>query len=347
MIGRLAMVGVIVAGVGLAFAYTGGWLTPQALTPSRLVDTFEQVDGIYPGFRRNHAKGVCVSGYFDSNGQATRLSRASVFQPGRIAVEGRFALAGGLPYASDTPQTVRSLALRFILSGGEEWRTAMINIPVFPASTPAVFRAQLVAMAPDPTTGNPDPVKVQAFLAQNPASARAIATIRAQKIASGFENAAYYALNAFEFIDAGGHATPVRWSVIPLQPFAEAGPAAPPNAPNYLFDALIARMHQQPLRWRLIVTIGQSGDPTNDATIVWPAEREQLEAGTLTLDGIASEDDSPVRTVNFDPLVLPDGIAASDDPLLSARSAAYSVSFTRRVGEPESPSAVSPQEVAR
>ncbi len=47
------------------------------------------------------------------------------------------------------------------------------------------------------------------------------------------------------------------------------------------------------------------------------------------------------RTINFDPLVLPNGIAGSDDPLLSARSAAYSESFTRRVSEPVPSSAVS------
>jgi catalase len=46
------------------------------------------------------------------------------------------------------------------------------------------------------------------------------------------------------------------------------------------------------------------------------------------------------RDVNFDPLVLPSGIEPSDDPLLSARSAAYSTSFTRRAGEKKEPSAV-------
>jgi catalase len=45
--------------------------------------------------------------------------------------------------------------------------------------------------------------------------------------------------------------------------------------------------------------------------------------------------------------VLPDGISPSDDPLLSARSAAYSQSFTRREGEKKSPSAVSTAEVQK
>jgi len=60
--------------------------------------------------------------------------------------------------------------------------------------------------------------------------------------------------------------------------------------------------------------------------------RQQIDAGTLVIDHVESEETSPARDINFDPLVLPDGIAASDDPLLSARSAAYSQSFTRREG---------------
>jgi catalase len=37
----------------------------------------------------------------------------------------------------------------------------------------------------------------------------------------------------------------------------------------------------------------------------------------------------------------------SDDPLLSARSAVYSQSFTRRAGEKKAPAAISPSEVAK
>ena len=69
--------------------------------------------------------------------------------------------------------------------------------------------------------------------------------------------------------------------------------------------------------------------------------------GTLTIDQVESEDTSPARDINFDPLVLPNGIAASDDPLLSARSAAYAQSFTRREGEHKDPSAVSTAEAGK
>jgi catalase len=46
-----------------------------------------------------------------------------------------------------------------------------------------------------------------------------------------------------------------------------------------------------------------------------------------------SQIDGACRDVNFDPLILPYGIAPSDDPLLAARSAVYAVSFNRRTRE--------------
>src|SRR5882672_3210852 len=116
---RFALIVVVLATVAGAFAYLGGWLTPNELTPARLTDAFEQVDGVHPGFRRNHAKGVGVSGYFESNGNGVRLSKAVVFRRGRVPVIGRFSLGGGQPHAADTPAAVRGLGLQFSPSDGE------------------------------------------------------------------------------------------------------------------------------------------------------------------------------------------------------------------------------------
>src|SRR6201981_4154762 len=99
---RFALIGVALAAVAGTFAYLGGWFTPNELTPARFTDGFEEVNGIHPGFRRNHAKGVGVAGFFESNGNGVRLSKAVVFQPGRVPVIGRFSLGGGQPYAPDS-----------------------------------------------------------------------------------------------------------------------------------------------------------------------------------------------------------------------------------------------------
>ncbi len=139
----------------------------------------------------------------------------------------------------------------------------------------------------------------------------------------------------------------MRWHLTPEQPLAAANAPVAAQDKNYLFDGLIAEIHRQPLRWHLIVIVGQPEDPTNDATVEWPEGREKVDVGTVTLDRVESEETSPATDINFDPLVLPAGMAPSDDPLLSARSAVYSQSFTRREGEAKQPSAITPAEVGK
>src|ERR1700745_297702 len=98
---RFTVIAILIAGIAVLFAYAGGWLTPFALTPASMINTFEKVNGRHPGFRRNHSKGVCVSGYFESNGRGVALSKAAVFLSGRTPIIGRFSLAGGQPYVAD------------------------------------------------------------------------------------------------------------------------------------------------------------------------------------------------------------------------------------------------------
>jgi catalase len=343
---RFALIGVALAAVAATFAYFGGWLTPNELTPARFTDGFEHVNGVHSGFRRNHAKGVGVSGFFESNGNGVRLSKALVFRPGRVPVIGRVSLGGGRPDAADTPAAVRGLGLQFSLPNGELWRTAMIHLPVFPFSTPEAFYEQMFASQPDPGTGKPDPAKMGAFLARHPETARALTVIKGQPVSSGFDNSTFHGLNAFRLINSAGDSVPVRWLLAPMQPFEAASDSAAHDR-NYLFDALIAQIRRQPLRWHLIAIIGQPGDPTNDASIGWSAERQQVDVGTLTLDRVESDETSAAADINFDPLVLPAGITPSDDPLPSARSAVYSQSFTRRAGETKQPSAITPADVRR
>ena len=260
---------------------------------------------------------------------------------------GRFSFGGGQPYVADRPDAVRGLGLQFSLPDGELWRTAMINLPVFPFRTPEAFYELLIASKPDPGTSKPDPAKMEAFLARHPETVKALTVIKGQPVSSGFDNSTFHGLNAFRFINSAGDSIPVRWLMTPMQPFEAASTGSAPQDKNYLFDALIAAIQRQPLRWRLIVIIGQPGDPTNDASIAWPAERQQVDVGTLTLDRVESDETSAATDINFDPLVLPAGIAPSDDPLLSARSAVYSQSFTRRAGETKQPSAITSADVRK
>jgi catalase len=109
-------------------------------------------------------------------------------------------------------------------------------------------------------------------------------------------------LNAFRFVNANGEFTSVRWYVTPDQTPAVTNLAGTDK--NYLSDSLIRQIRARPLRWHLIPTVGQPSDPTAQAASQWPADRREIDAGTITIDSIDSEDTSPTRDINFDPLVL-------------------------------------------
>jgi catalase len=343
LIGMGAVAGFAAVDVG-GFAYAGGWLRPDALTPPRFADRFEHIYGRHDGFRRNHAKGLSATGSFASTGAGTAICRAAVFQPGNVPLIGRFSLGGGLPDQADKPDTVRGLGLLF-QADGQQWRTAMVNFPVFTDSTPQGFYERLLASKPLPDTGKPDPQKMAAFLDRHPETAAAMKIIKHSPPSAGFADSTFYGLNAFQFTNSAGATVPVRWSVVPQ----EAGGAAVPSSPgqDYLFDDLIRTLAQRPLNWRLVLTIGEPGDPTNDATKPWPQSRRSIDAGTITITAVQTEEAGNARDINFDPLVLPDGITASDDPLPAARSAVYARSFTRRAEEPKSPSEVNVSQVLK
>jgi catalase len=309
---------------------------------------FEAHDGKHPGFRRNHAKGVCVTGWFDAAPEAASLSRAAIFHLQRVPIIGRFALAGGAPFAADDPTQVRSMALRFMPLGAREWRTGMNDIPVFAVNSSDGFYDLLKASAPDIETHKPDPEAMKNFFGRHPEAAAAMSLIKGRSISSGFADDTYNSLNAFYVTSPAGDSVPVRWSAIAMQPFVADDAAAHAAAgKNYLFDELLRQLELRALKWRLVFTVGESGDPTQDATLPWPKERRQVVAGVIAVARAMSEDSGACGDVNYDPTVLPDGISVSDDPLLAARASVYTRSFTLRSAEKSQrpASAISPKNI--
>jgi catalase len=202
-------------------------------------------------------------------------------------------------------------------------------MPVFPVATPQAFFEQLQAGQPDTATGKPDPARLAAFFAAHPETAAFRAWAKTAKPSASFATESYWSLDAFQFIDAQGQRHAVRWRMAPENGAATTGGPGT----DYLDADLAQRLAQGALRWHLIVTLANPGDPTNDATKAWPADRREIDAGTLVLTGTTPQQNGTCRDINYDPTVLPHGIAISDDPLLPARSAAYATSYLRRTSE--------------
>src|SRR5271154_1125560 len=124
----------IAAVVGIAaicFIYTAGWLSPHRLTPKKLVAGLAPPGGPALGHRRNHAKGICFTGTFEANGEGSALSKAQVFVRGQYPVVGRFNLGTPNPNAADAMVRVRGIGIQITSPDGQQWRSGMIDAPIF------------------------------------------------------------------------------------------------------------------------------------------------------------------------------------------------------------------------
>lgn len=325
----ITAIALVVIGVAGAFAYTAGWLSPGRLTPTKIVDSLAPPGGPAVGYRRNHAKGICFSGSFEANSAGGTFSRALLFAAGSYPVTGRFNLAGPNPGMPDGTGRVRGMSLRIQSPDGQEWRTAMINPPVFPIATPQDFYAFQVASAK-----KDDPDAIKQFAASHPSLAAFGAWARSAPFTESYAEDRFNSLNSFIFTNAQGQDRAVRWSFVP-----EAAPVAVPpeelkkRDPDFLSKEIVDRVNGAPQKWTLVLTAANPGDPTSDPTQAWPEDRQKVDAGTLVVRQIEAEADGRCRDINFDPTVLPLGMRTSDDPFPAARSAAYAVSYDRRTNE--------------
>jgi catalase len=324
----LLIIATVVVVAAVAFAYTAGWLTPDRVTPKKLVAALAPPGGPALGYRRNHAKGICFTGTFEANGDGSALSRATVFERGQYPVLGRFNLATPNPNAADAMVRVRGIGIRITPPDGQEWRSAMIDAPIFAVSTPQGFYELQTA------AGSKDPDAMKNFIAAHPEFTGFLGWAKGAPWTESYAQERYNSLNSFLFVDSAGTTHAVRWSLVPAaQPVPITPDELAKRGPDFLEQEITQRVAAGPQRWTMMVTVANPGDPTADPTRAWPSDRRTVEVGTLTVQQIEPERDGPCLNINFDPTVLPSGIATSDDPFPAARSAAYSRSYNSRTAE--------------
>jgi catalase len=324
----LVLIAVVIGGGAAAFAYTAGWLSPQRLTPDKLVDAFTPPTGEPLGHRKNHAKGICFTGTFEANGAGSELSYAQAFIRGQYPVLGRFNLGTPDPNAPDATVRVRGMGLQISTPDGQEWRSAMINAPAFPVSTPQAFYELLLASA------SKDPNAMKTFAGAHPEIGAFGAWASSGPWTGSYAEERYNGLNSFVFTNSSGAEQTVRWSLLPAaQPVPVSPDELAKRGPSFLEQEITQRVRGGPLRWTMVVTVANPGDPSADPSKAWPDDRRTIEVGTLIVQQIEAERDGPCRDINFDPTVLPAGVRTSDDPFPAARSSAYAKSYDRRTAE--------------
>ncbi|MGE5141291.1 MAG: catalase family peroxidase [Rudaea sp.] len=304
----------------------------SAVTADQVIAAFEATFGVHPGERRNHIKGTCAAGEFIGSQDAARYTRSALFSGKPVPVIARFSLAGGNPKAPDTAKSPRGMALEFRLPGGALQHMTMLNIPVFGAAVPKTLFDLVVAARPDPATGKPDPEKMKAFKATHPDAQAQAQFLEANNPPVSYANSAYFGIHTFKFINKDDKTTLVRWQFVPQDGEKRLSNDELKSAgPNFLEQALISRAQQGPIRWDMVVSIGQPGDPEDNPTLAWPESRQKVKVGTLSIKSATPQKGAECEPINFDPLVMADGIAPTNDPVLQFRSPAYAVSFGKRL----------------
>lgn len=287
--------------------------------------------GPYEGLRTNHTKGMVVTGSFTPAPTAASVTKAAHLQQTPSQVIVRFSNAGGVPSIADNDPAAnpRGIAIRFKLPDGTQTDIVSLSIDRFPVSTPEAFLAFLEArLASGPGTAKPTPV--EQLIAATPSLQTFVKLPK--PFPRSFASHTYHGINAFVFTNAAGEARYGRYRIEPVAGEAFLSPEEVAGAgPNYLFDELPQRLQQGPVQFRLLLQLAEDGDPLVDPSEVWPAERPLVELGTLSLHASVVDNAAAEKMLAFNPLLLLDGIAPSQDPVLLARPGAYAVSVGRRL----------------
>jgi catalase len=313
-------------------ASTSAAAASPAVTPVEVVNSLEGTFGVHPGRRRNHIKGTCASGEFIGTPQAAAVSRSKQFVGQPIPTIVRFSLAGGNPNVADSATNARGMALEFELPGGSKQHMTMLNTPVFGAASPNTFNDMIIAAKPDPVTGKPDQQKIAAFLRSHPDAMAQAAFLKSHNPPASYANSTYYSIHTFRFIDAGGVTHPVKWRFVPQDGERHLTDAELRSAPkDFLEQRLMERVARGPVKWDMVVYMGEPGDSEDNPTVTWPETRRHFIAGTLTITKATPQSGGACEKINFDPLVMADGIQPTSDPVLLFRSPAYAISYGKRL----------------
>ncbi|MGA7394931.1 MAG: catalase family peroxidase [Terrimicrobiaceae bacterium] len=295
-----------------------------------LLNQFDAIFGLHPGFRPAHARGVMLTGTFTPSPDAASLTRAPHITSDSTPVTARFSNSTGLPQIPDNDPNAnpRGLAIRFNLA--EHVHTDIISHSTdgFPTRTGEEFLEFLRAAASsDPS--QPSPTPIETFLAGHP---KALAFVETPKPSpSSFARESYFGVTAMRFTNRDGVSCYGRYRIIPDAGNEHLDDAAVKTKDaNYLFDELTERIAKGPISFQVRVQVANAADIVDDATVHWPEERPLINFGRIALTAPVAENAREQKKIIFDPIPRVDGIEPSGDPLLELRAAIYLLSGRRR-----------------
>jgi catalase len=303
----------------------------EAGLAQQIFDTMIQVHGNQPRHRAVHAKGIVCRGTFAPSRAAATLSQAAHFQGALVPVTVRFSDGAADPSIPDNSPDAgpRGMAIRFQLTAGGITDIVAISHNGFIVDTGEEFLAlQKAVVATDPSKPHPWPIEV--FLSTRPRALKFVQEIRV--IPASFATESFFANHAFIFVNQDGVKQAGRYQILPgagQHNLSEA--EAKSRSADFLVQELKTRLASGPIEFRLVVQLPNAGDPTNDSSLVWPDDRQTIDAGTINITSVVADSAGAEKQLVYDPTHLTEGIELSDDPLPALRASVYSLSAARRM----------------
>jgi catalase len=300
-----------------------------------ILQQFDTIFGLHPGFRPAHAKGLMLAGTFSPSPEAASLTRAPHLSRASTPVVARFSNSTGLPLVPDNDPNAdpRGLAIRFNLA--EHVHTDIISHSAdgFPTRTGQEFLEFLRAIAAS-SSSKESPSPVEQFLGSHPATLAYVQTPKPTP--SSFAKEPYFGVTAYRFTNNEGLSRYGRYRILP-----DAGiehlddTTAKSKDAAFLFQELETCIAKGPIGFHIMVQVANDGDVIADATAHWPETRPLIPFGRLSLTAIIPDSPHEQKRIIFDPIPRVDGIEPSEDPLLELRAAIYLLSGRRRRQAPE------------
>jgi catalase len=288
------------------------------------VDSIENIAGTFPGYRRAHAKGVYYQAIFTPNGNAASYTTAAHLQKKEVKAVVRFSDSSPNPNMVDILSPVKGMSVQFQLPDGNVTNLVSVTVPVFITKTPEAF-VEILRTLGDKSSLR-DVVKI---FVNYPESRAAFHIMKKLRPFISYTTSRYFPIHTFYFINEEGEQQAVKYEWEPDDQLSmTAKKEAVMHPGDYVDEELEKRLEEGPIGFDLNVWIGEDGDSVNDSTIMWPAERQKITIGHLS---ITNKLKNQADDIVFDPTVMTNGLACTDDPVLHFRRDVYSVSFDRRL----------------
>ncbi|NTX64267.1 catalase [Myxococcus sp. CA051A] len=293
-----------------------------------------------------HARGTGAYGVFESYGNFSNLTRASVFSS-KGKKTPLFVRFSTVIHPSGSPETLRDprgFALKFYTDEGN-WDLVGNNLPIFFIRDAIKFPDMVHSLKPSPINNKQDPNRFFDFFSHIPESTHMLTQVYSDiGIPANYRQMNGHGVHAFKFVNAKGEYRYVKFNWASQQGVKsltseEAARTAGEDHQHATTDLYASIGAGKFPAWELSAQVLDPKDLDSfsfnplDPTKIWPEDKvPSVKLGKFVLNKMPDNFFEETEQAAFSPGVQPSGIEPSEDRLLQGRLFSYADTQRYRVG---------------